>query len=56
IQTADSDIVIIANKRHSSLSVTAATGSLVRIKALMLELDVDEHDEKDGYDSMEYDE
>ncbi|RHY31571.1 hypothetical protein DYB32_003377 [Aphanomyces invadans] len=56
VQTADTDIVVIANKRHSSLSVTASSSALGRIKALMLELNVDEEDEKDGYDSMEYDE
>ncbi|KAF0698201.1 Aste57867_11186 [Aphanomyces stellatus] len=54
VQTADTDIAIVATKRHSSLSVTASSSTIGRIKALLLELNVDEGDE--GYDSMEYDE
>ncbi|OQR97929.1 tRNA (cytosine-5-)-methyltransferase NSUN2-like protein [Achlya hypogyna] len=52
IQTADRDIALVAMKRHSSITVTAASHVLTRMKTLMLELNVEDED----YDSMDYDE
>ncbi|OQS03166.1 tRNA (cytosine-5-)-methyltransferase NSUN2 [Thraustotheca clavata] len=52
IQTSDRDIALIAMKRHSSITITSASHVLVRLKTLILELNVDEEE----YDSMDYDE
>ncbi|EQC41464.1 hypothetical protein SDRG_01431 [Saprolegnia diclina VS20] len=51
MQTSERDIALVAMKRHSSITVTAASNVLGRMKTLMLELNVEEEE----YDSMDYD-